>query len=288
MKSYVFTEKKVPCAVLMSGSGSNAEALLEFERASAACPYRVAVLATDAPESSRAREIAAKFSLPLVEHDIRKFYQARGEDSIKLDSPRRRELRNEWSDGLLQKIMEYKVQFACFAGFVPLSNIARDLPCLNVHPGDLTRCDASGNRIYAGLHILPVERAILNGETSLRSSVILVQPYTGSGAKEMDAGPVLGISTPLPIDLEGHTLTELAQCNSSRIPGTRCSDPLRNLALAHIERLKRQGDHIVFPRAAADFASGAFKCDSGQLFYKGAPVLSVEYSTDKAPRKITL
>ena len=172
--------------------------------------------------------------------------------------------------------------------FSPLSNIARHLPCLNVHPGDLTRCDEAGNRIYAGLHILPVERAILNGETSLRSSVILVQPYTGSGAKEMDAGPVLGISTPLPIDLEGHTLTELTQCCSTRIPGTRCNDVLRNLALAHIERLKLRGDHIVFPRATADFAAGAFNCDGGQLFYKGAPVLSVEYSTDKAPRKITL
>lgn len=276
------------CAILMSGSGSNAEALLEFERSQRPSAYETAVLVTDAPETSRAREIASKYSLPLVEHDIRKFYRDRGEDSIKLDCPRRREIRNEWSDGLLQKIMEYKVNFACFAGFVPLSNIAGNLPCLNVHPGDLTRCDEAGNRIYAGLHILPVERAILNGEKSLRSSVILVQPYTGSGAKEMDAGPIVGISSPLPVDLEGHTLTELAQCSSNRIPGTRCRDVLRELALAHIERLKTSGDHIVFPRAAADFASGAFKCDSGQLFYKGAPVLSVEYSTDKAPRKITL
>lgn len=287
MKNYNFNKKTVRCAILMSGSGSNAEALLKFERTHSDCPYKTVLIATDALETSRAREIAAAHDLPLVELDIKKFYQEHGENSIKLDTPKRRELRELWSRLLLEKIMAYSPDFACFAGFVPLSNLAADLPCLNVHPGDLTRCDAEGRRIYAGLHVLPVERAILNKETSLRSSVILVQPYTGSGAKEMDAGPVLGISSPMPVDLEGHSLEELEECRRSRIPGSPCTDTLRQLALDHIERLKLRGDHVVFPRAAADFAAGAFSCDGSQLYYKNVPVLTVEYSTEKEPRSIS-
>lgn len=288
MKKYDFDKKPVRCAILMSGSGSNAEALLEFERTQQSPPYRVTVIATDAPETSRARELAEKYSLPLVEHDIRKFYSSHGEESVKLDSPKRRELRNIWSDILLEKIMEYAPDFACFAGFIPLSNIAQDLPCLNVHPGDLTRCDSAGTRLYAGLHVLPVERAILNGESSLRSSVILVQPYTGNGNKEMDAGPILGISPALPVELGGHTLEELEKCRTLRVPGTKCTDALRQLALEHIDRLKLRGDHVVFPRAAADFAAGRFSTDGTKLYYRNTPVLTVEYSADKDPESICL
>lgn len=288
MKNYVFTEKKVPCAVLMSGSGSNAEALLSFERAFEACPYHIAVLATDAPESSRAREIAARFDLPLVEHDIRRFYREHGEESIKLDSLRRRELREVWSNEFYAKIMAFAPRFACFAGFVPLSNIAVKLPCLNVHPGDLTRCDDAGVRLYAGLHVQPVERAILNGEKALRSSVILVQPYTGDGAKEMDAGAVLGISAPLPVEPGHFTLAELAEMKEARKPGVQCCDALRKIALEHIERLKIMGDHVVFPRVTADFAAGFFAVEEGQLFYRKEKILSVEYTIESAPRPLLI
>ena len=58
MKKYDFDKKPVRCAILMSGSGSNAEALLEFERTQQSPPYRVTVIATDAPETSRAKELA--------------------------------------------------------------------------------------------------------------------------------------------------------------------------------------------------------------------------------------
>ena len=270
----------------MSGSGSNAEALLKFERTTAECPYHVALLATDAPETSRAAEIASRFALPLVVHDIKKFYLDRGEDSIKMDTPRRRELRDLWSEGLYEKIMLFSPEFVCFAGFIPLSNIARHIPCLNVHPGNLTCCDSQGRRIYAGLHVLPVENAILNGEKELRSSVILVQPYTGNGSKEMDAGPILGLSPALPVNLGGNTLDELAALRRNRIKGVPCRDKLRTLALEHIDRLKINGDHVVFPRAAADFAAGLFTTENEKLFYCGHEVLSVEYSLQETPRML--
>ena len=288
MKNQLFTEKPVRCVILMSGSGTNTEALLNFERSLANPAYSVAALVTDAPETSRTRELAARYGLPLVEHDLKAFYRANGEESVKLDTPRRRELREEWSQGLWEKIKAFDPGFACFAGFTALSNIARELPCLNVHPGDLTRCAPEGSRAYAGLHVLPVEKAILSGEKALRSSVIWVQPYSGNGSKEMDGGPILGISAPLPVELGEHSLQELEECRRQRVPGVKCTDALRQLALEHIERLKVHGDHQVFPRAVADFAANCFRCEGEELYYNNEKVVTVEYSASAPPQKITL
>lgn len=96
---------------------------------------------------------------------------------------------------LRELVLPWKIDFGVLAGFVPLCNITADLPCLNVHPGDLT-VETDGRRILAGLHFKPVETAILAGHPALRSSVILAQPFEGSGEAEMDSGPVLGVSRP--------------------------------------------------------------------------------------------
>ena len=59
-------------AVFLSGSGSNALRILErWESLADACSYDVSVLVTDAPETSRARELGRTFGLPVVENDIR-------------------------------------------------------------------------------------------------------------------------------------------------------------------------------------------------------------------------
>jgi folate-dependent phosphoribosylglycinamide formyltransferase PurN len=217
--------------------------------------------------SAIARQLAEKYSLPLIEHDIRAFYRQHGEESIALTSPRRCELRDKWSDELYEKVCLFQVDAGVLAGFIPLSNIASRIPCLNVHPGDLTRCDSEGRRLYAGLHVLPVEKAILNGEKSLRSSVILAQGYCGSGEKEMDTGYVLGISQKVPVDLQGYSLEELKKIKSERI-APPCDDALRRVALANIETLKVDGDHLVLPEVTNLFAAGRYGTDEqGRLCF---------------------
>ena len=42
---------------------------------------------------------------------------------------------------------------------------------------------------------------------------------------------------------------------------------------------------MVFPRAAADFAAGAFAEEGNDLYYRNEKVLSVVYSTTRAPEK---
>ena len=286
MKKFAFTTEKVNTVILLSGSGSNARALLEYEKTHKECAYHVTGLVTDMPGSSNTRQIAEEYDLPWAHCDIRAFYMQHGEETTRLDTPRRRELRDQWSEKLYQTVRGFPCEFLLFAGFMSLTNLAERIPCLNVHPGDLTRCDVEGRRLYTGLHVLPVEYAILNGEKALRSSVILVQPYTGDGIKDADEGPIPGISGPVPVDLGSYTLDDLHTIKNSRKAGVKVKDPLRNMALEHIERLKVQGDHIVFPPAASDFASGNFRCEGDRLFYHGQEVLTVEYTAGQKPNPI--
>ena len=269
-------------AVLMSGTGTNAEALFRYFREHSGLAFEPTVIVTDAPATSRAAELGERFGLPVAALDIRAFYRERGEEAIALTTPRRRAIREEWTGELRRLMAPYRVDFAVLAGFVPLTNLTDDLFCLNVHPGDLT-IERDGRRLLAGLHFRPVERAILAGFSSLRSSVILAQPYRGNGAAEMDSGPVLGVSRPVPIDLGGHPVEELV-----RMEAARGSAPFRDelRRIANLERLKVEGDHVVLPRVVADFAAGRFGADgNGQLCFQEADgwraVRTVEYSVDR-------
>ena len=150
LKLTPFLSEAVPfprkAALFLSGQGSNAEAVLN-DLVKSPAAYTVSVLVTDAPERSRARELAARFEIPLIEHDLKKFYQAHGAESTSLATAQGRRLRELWTEELRRKLAEYQVDFGILAGFMTLCNIAEDLPCLNVHPGDLTVTDAAGRRI---------------------------------------------------------------------------------------------------------------------------------------------
>ena len=188
-------------AIFLSGSGSNAEKLLQTLQKLDKPVLNVAALVTDAPETSRARELGKIFSIPVIEHDIREYYFSRGETRVSIATPRGQELREMWTTELKEKLAPLNLDFGVFAGFVPLTNLTQELPCLNVHPGDLTYLK-DGQRLLVGLHTIPVERAIIEGLDYMRSSVILVEPYSGSGG-EMDSGHILGLSPKVPIDFMG-------------------------------------------------------------------------------------
>lgn len=279
--------RRARMAIFLSGSGSNAERILERVRARAPdVSFEVAALVTDAPETSRARELGLLFELPVIENDIRVFYRQRGEKRVSIATPRGQEIRQEWTDNLREQLAPCEVDFAVFAGFVPLTNLTADFPCLNVHPGDLTHLK-DGRRHLVGLHTVPVERAILEGLDELRSSVIMALPYTGNG-DDMDNGPILGISPPVPIVLGEETLEDLARNMADRPdrrPKGGFADPLERLAEAHQDRLKEGGDWIVFPRVTFDFAAGRFGIDDAeQLYYrlgtKWHPIKTVVYGDE--------
>lgn len=258
-------------ALFLSGSGSNAEQILQRLRAEAGqAPFEACALVTDAPETSRARELGRVYGLRVIENDIRAFYRGRGQTRVSIATAAGQQLREEWTDLLRTQLTECGVDFAVFAGFVPLTNLAGDLPCLNVHPGDLTYLK-SGRRYLVGLHTVPIERAILEGLDYLRSSVILALPYSGQG-DDMDNGPLLGVSAPVPIELQGTELAELEACVAARPdkrPKGGFQDRLEQLAELNQENLKKDGDWVVFPHVVFDFARGRFGLDGeGRLCYR--------------------
>jgi folate-dependent phosphoribosylglycinamide formyltransferase PurN len=277
------TGHRTGAAIFVSGAGSNAERLLET-REKFGGKWIPLVIVTDFPEKSRAAEIARRFGLPLAALSIKEFYLKHGETSATLLTESGRRIREMWTGELREKLSQYDISFGILAGFVSLSNITGDFPCLNVHPGDLT-LEEDGRRALAGLHAVPIEKAILRGLTTLRSSVILAQPYTGAGG-EMDTGPTLGVSPACEVDMMGAEVGKLREIAASRPPqkprgGYR--DLLETIALHNQERLKSRGDWIVFPPAVADFASGKFGYDqASSLCYdndgKWVRIRAIEYS----------
>lgn len=279
------TTRRTRIALFLSGGGSNAERVIARIRAAAASPCEVTVLVTDAPETSRARELGRDYGLPVIEHDIRRFYTEHGETRVAIASPRGLELRERWTDGLRAHLAPYAIDLAVFAGFVPLTNLTGDLPCLNVHPGDLLyRKD--GRRYLVGLHTVPIERAILEGLDELRSSVIQALPY--SAGADMDNGPILGLSGPVPINLRGAALRDLQRqflARPERRPKDGYGDPLELLAREHQNALKEQGDWVVLPPVVEDVADGRFGTDAAnELWFRlGSawhPIETVVYTAD--------
>jgi len=262
---------KQNAAIFISGSGTNAEKVLEYYFNQSERNWTPAVIITDAPKKSRAKEIAHKFDIPLISHDIKDYYKKNGLRKVSLKTEVGRDIRQNWTNELRDLISTYSIDFGILAGFIPLTNITADFPCLNIHPGDLT-VEIDGKRLLIGLHTIPIELAILNGHSHLRSSVILAQTYTGSG-DGMDSGPILGISNLVPINLLDMTVDELNKISIVR-PSTRpyggYKDKLEKVAKYNLETLKQQGDWIVFPRVVSDFASNKFAFDNNSnLFYKG-------------------
>lgn len=274
-------------ALFLSGSGTNAEKVLEhLDCLGEKSTCTAAALVTDAPDTSRARELGERYRLPVIEHDIRAFYLQNGETRVSIATPRGQELRQLWTETLHAKLADIAVDFGVFAGFVPLTNLTAHLPCLNVHPGDLTyRKD--GRRWLVGLHTVPIERAILEGLDHLRTSVIQALPYTGTG-EDMDNGPILGLSPEVDIELGDATPAELAECLARRPakrPREGYGDRLEEVAKHNQERLKVGGDWVVLPRVVLDFGAGRFGLDEhDRLHYrigrKWHPVETVVYGAE--------
>ena len=252
----------------MSGSGTNAEKVLEYASKQDDKAWIPSVIVTDAPKKSRASEIALKYNIPIIEHDIKQYYKEKGERRISLLTETGREIRREWTNELRKMLFPFQIDFGILAGFVPLTNITADFPCLNVHPGDLT-VECEGKRLLVGLHTLPIETAILNERKELRSSVIIAQTYTGKGG-EMDTGPILGISAPVQIDFMEFSLSDLKAAARERpqqrpVGGYR--DILENVAKHNQECLKQRGDWVVLPRSVDDFALNKFAVDEKKNLY---------------------
>ena len=289
LKSYQpCSGQSVNAAIFLSGSGSNAENLLNYFNNNPLNDLNIVALVTDRPKQSRAHEIGKIFDIPVVSLDIKYFYTEHGLKRVNIMTEEGVQVREQWTNALRALLAPYDVQFGIFAGFIPLCNITGDMPCLNVHPGDLTYLK-DGERFLVGLHTIPVDRAILEGLSYMRSSVIVAEPFLGFG-ENMDAGHILGVSGKVTIDLMGHDLNrlrEIARKRPSKRPLGGYKDLLNDVANHNQELLKIHGDWVVLPQVVADFAKGLFSEGvNGELLYRGTEVVTVTFQNGQDSQPI--
>jgi phosphoribosylglycinamide formyltransferase-1 len=231
---------RLPAAILMSGTGSNARRLLELPDP---C-FEVRLILTDNSASNAAR-IAREHGVECALLDIREFC---GETALR--DPARRAAYDREVGRLLAR---HGARLVALAGWdwVVGPELCRAFLFVNVHPGDLRVTDERGRRKYVGLGWIPTAKAILAGERFVHSSTHLVTP-------ELDGGPIARVSPPVPVELPpGVTAANILP------QGAGLGDVIRDInynegrrfgeALLYThsrmlqEKLKEQGDWVEFP-----------------------------------------
>ncbi|MBE6407151.1 MAG: hypothetical protein E7038_00920 [Lentisphaerae bacterium] len=269
-------------AVFLSGSGTNAEKILARNAKNPHALWLPSVIVTERPGCDAAKRFAETYNVPLVVHDLVAFYKAHGLEKTGCATEEGRAVRKLWTDALREMLKPYPIDFAIFAGFVPLTDIVEDFPCLNIHPGDLTVLDENGERLLVGLHAIPVEMALMKHLPYLRSSVIVLESFRSTG---VDGGALLGVSAPVPIDWTDEMRRTVDAAAAARIGKKRAeykNDALGQIAAEYLEKLKVNGDWVVFPQVVDDFAAGHFAYDreTGTVHYDGVPATGREYTAE--------
>jgi folate-dependent phosphoribosylglycinamide formyltransferase PurN len=273
---------RLPAAILMSGTGSNARRLLEQPDPR----YEVRLLFTDNPASNAAR-IAAEFGVPYAELDIYEFCGARKAEYAALRDGERAALRNAerraaFDQRLAALLRRSGARLAALAGYdwVLGPELCRAFLFVNVHPGDLRVRDGNGRRLYVGLGWVPAAKAILNGERLVRSSTHLV-------TADLDGGPIARVSRGVPVELPdglapekllppGVSLKEIIRDLGAggKIHGRQ---PIVRIARQAQELLKIQGDWVEFPRTVQALAElllegRLIQATDGSALLDGEPV----------------
>jgi folate-dependent phosphoribosylglycinamide formyltransferase PurN len=232
-------------AGLMSGSGSNIVKILEFQRNYEAefgdLPFEVVCLFSDNPNSN-AQQIGKNFNLPVVIRDINEFNNSKNvskKDSLNA--------RPEFDQGTIEELSRYEATVAAYAGYMSIATVPliNAFLGINVHPADLSILDSKENRKYTGAHA--VKDAILAEEKYLSSSTHIIE-------EKVDCGRILMVSSPIEVILE-----------NDFDPNNR--KHVKSAENYNQERLKKQGDWIIFPKTLLYLAQGRFSKDKEDNLY---------------------
>ncbi|MBA7619709.1 Phosphoribosylglycinamide formyltransferase [subsurface metagenome] len=273
---------RVPAAILMSGTGSNARKLIEYHS-----PHLdMRVIISDNPESNY-RKIASAYGLDSELNDIYRFHGLKapggGLTPAERKSLRDRERRKAYDLETDRILQAYGIKLIAAAGYDWIISpfLCRKYIIVNVHPGDLRVTDKKGKRKYVGLGWIPSAKAILNGERYVHSSTHLVNEH-------LDGGPIARVSCGVPINLPesisrdnilppGVSLEEVVR-DINEFSGRRFAGAIIYTHSKKLqEDLKRAGDWIEFPLTLHGIAgcmlqSRLVQTGEGSLQLDGKPV----------------
>jgi folate-dependent phosphoribosylglycinamide formyltransferase PurN len=252
--------KPMRIACFMSGSGTNVTKILENQlRKAENCPYKVVLIFTDVFDPSnqrcRAQSIASTHHINYEHNDIAEFYRSQGRGNRKDIS-----LRPEYDKITAETIEKYDLDLIALCGY--MSIVTRPLieryndRIVNVHPADLS-VRQGDRRKYTGLNA--VRDAILSGEKKLYSTTHIVR-------EKVDYGEILMRSKAIEVILpEGITLNKLRDPQNAHI--------LKKIASDHQDRLKEQGDWVIYPKTLEMIGEGRYAVDGhGNVYADNVPV----------------
>lgn len=156
--------KRPRAALLMSGSGTNAEAILSDDELRDR--YDFALIASD-NDQSNALDIGSRYSIP-----ARINQQDRLSDIVE---------REDYFNHLGSLLTEHGVSVAIYAGFMKIATrqFCEAFPGVNVHPADLSIVDDNGMARYRGMKALHKMR---DEQGIVRSTVHVVDTPVDSGS----------------------------------------------------------------------------------------------------------
>ncbi len=241
----------------MSGSGTNTRKIIERSQQHGSS-YRVELIFTDVKDETldkegrkacRALDIAREYDIPYECVDIIDFYRSRGHTSKKDLS-----LRPDFDRLVIAAIEKHRVDLIAVAGYMSITTrplLDRyDGRIVNVHPADLTIMEGD-ERKYVGIHT--VRDAILGGEREIRATTHVVR-------EKVDNGEILVVSGPVAVRLPPGTTVD----------GLRADrELLKTIVEEHQDRLKREGDWVIYPLTIQVIGEGRFALEGGAVYLNG-------------------
>jgi folate-dependent phosphoribosylglycinamide formyltransferase PurN len=274
----------VNLAIFMSGTGSNTEKILERfakdlkEGEPKFLPKAILVDNLAAEKNAggiidRFREkVDADFEIKIRLNNYEEFKNKH----IRWD---KEEIRQKYDNLNAEYLYNNRVNLVALAGYnlIIKGEGLLSYVILNVHPGDLRVRNKNDERKYVGLAWVPSAKAILNGEIKGHSSVHLVTP-------EVDEGPLLAVSKSQYLDMD-HLANITKLCGDAEnikgikkyirdhpeVGGERLGKmfPVYGIAKDLQERLKVNGDWVIFPETIVRVANKDYKKDKeGNIYYK--------------------
>ncbi|MFQ5531852.1 MAG: formyltransferase family protein, partial [Candidatus Nanoarchaeia archaeon] len=209
--------------------------------------YMVSVIFSDNPRSN-AMKIGEEYGIPVVEHDIKLFYQSKGKPITDMG------VREEFDGWTVESLGRFDVDVVAYAGYMKVVTqpLMDAFLGVNVHPADLSLTGVDGVRKYRGAHA--VKDALVAGEREIRSTTHIVE-------SEVDGGRILMVSPPVRVDLPmGFDLGN--------------KKGVEHIAERYQDRLKEVGDWVVFPKTLEYMADGKFLQDeeTGELYFDDKPI----------------
>jgi folate-dependent phosphoribosylglycinamide formyltransferase PurN len=235
--------QKLKVGILMSGSGTNAVKIIEYQKNNPDCRYKVELIFSDNPKSN-AKKIGKKFDIPVKIFDIEKFYQQK-------PNLERYDLkdREEYDQKVAKVLSKFQIEVLAYAGYMNITTkpIIEKFLGINVHPADLSIKNEQRKRKFTGAH--SVKDAIKAGERTISSTTHIITPG-------VDEGPIVIISKPIKVKFPN---------NVSEID--------EEVVDFNQERLKEKGDWIIFPKTLDLIAKEEIKKDNKEnLYYQDQPI----------------